>query len=336
MKKVVLSLIVGIAIIWIGKHLFDQYTENRLAEQIDQQILVEANRFLDQMTIEFEGKNFWLETETSALWRASDYQDALDSRANVRYGVYQRIQDEDTLFFQGLLSMHVWRENLENPFHVSGLERNDRDVSFIKQIINDFSWQVFYQEDRALIEPFDDFERPEEGAATVSSRSSSTYQEDFELDSWGNVIKPGMLNFESIHYSMQLSMAFQVEEEITDLKNPFSIKLEGLRASGNYHPLWNLEATDVENFDFYKKDEFEHRKTIKDRKIIEELLAYLKSISFDIESEQIMTVDDEAYIQFKNYEHHIILTQDAVYTNSNYAVSYGEEQVQRIIEIVTQ
>jgi hypothetical protein len=227
--------------------------------------------------------------------------------------------------------MEVWRSNVESDFYLLGNDRYQSSRSYFGQILTDFSWKLFNVE----MEKQNSDNPMELGVNFKSTRSSSSYTEDFEMDDFGKVTKAGKLNYDSVHYGKNLSMTINGHANVENMNQPVVVNMEIAIETGDYHPYWNLNEEQVTQIEFHYKGNYEEKVIINDLDTIKTLIEYIKNLQFEKFEEQIMNVDEYAYVMLDSYEHNIILSKNAIYTNSNHAICKGISFVDDILKIIS-
>lgn len=329
-KKAIILLVILVSILLgIG---FNTSSDNRkLKAEIDKQIENIASSNLNGLEIALEKDAFRLRVHQAELSEnMDDYRQKLNTSAHITYRIFKLGEVDEVLFYEGILIMEIWRPNVESDFIILGNDRRQSSRSYYGQILNDFAWKYFSEE--SIRQTSEKSIEPSE--MSTSSRSSSSYNEDFKVDDFGEIIEPGELHFQSIHYDKNLSMTIRGYATVNNIKEPIMIVMKVDQVVGDYHPYWNLNKETINEVAFYFKDNYEGKVIISDTGIIAALIDYIKNLQFEKLEEQVMNIDECAYIMLESYEHNIILSQNAIYTNSNHAVCKGEQYVKDILEIL--
>lgn len=330
-QKIVIFLIILVSIL-IAIGVYNNQDNRKLKTNTDRQIEYLAASQLDGMELVTENSVYKLRILSAELSDDIDvYKNKLNTTANIIYRIFKHDEVSEAVFHEGLLIIEIWRSNLESDFYMLGNGRHQSSRSFLGQILTDFSWKMFNMEAEKL-----NSDNPIEfGSDTKSTRSSSSHIEEFEMDDFGKITKPGELNYHSVHYGKNLSMTINGYAYLENLFEPVVIVMEIAKEEGNYHPYWNLNNDQIKQMEFHFKDKYEEKVIITDLDTIKILIEYIRNLQFEKFEEQVMNIDEYAYIMLDSYEHNIILSKNGVYTNSNHAVCNGSSFVEDILGIVS-
>jgi hypothetical protein len=329
-KIVVLLIIIVSILIAVGAYI--NQDNKKLKTQIDRQIETLAAFQLDGLELITENSVYKLRVLGAELTGdIESYKKELNTSAHVTYRIFKHEESTEVLFHEGLLIMEVWRSNVESDFNILGNDRYQSSRSYFGQILTDFSWKLFNVE----MDKQSSDNSIELGVNIKSTRSSSSYIENFEMDDFGKITKAGKLNYDSVHYGKNLSMTINGYANVENMNQPVVVNMEIAKETGDYHPYWNLNEEQVTQIEFHYKGKYEEKVIINDLDTIKTLMEYIKNLQFEKFEEQIMIIDEYAYIMLDSYEHNIILSKNGVYTNSNHAVCKGKIYVDDILEIIS-
>ncbi|MDP3386829.1 MAG: hypothetical protein Q8S24_06315 [Eubacteriales bacterium] len=329
-KKIGMLVIIIISILLVASTYINQ-NNKKLKVKIDRQIENLVASQLDGWKLETENDVYQIKIINAELVDGIDtYKEKLNTTAHITYHIVKCEEMSETLFYEGLLRMEIWRASVEDDFYMQGNERNQSVRSNFGQILSDFSWKIFNIERERM-----NSDNPIDiGSAVKSSRSSSNYEEEFEVNDFGEIVKPGILYYNSVHYGDNLSMTIIGHAYVENMNMPVVVTVKTDKEEGDYHPYWNLGKEQIKQMVFHFKDNYEEKITITDTHTIETFVHYIKSLQFEKFEEQILNIDEYAYIMIDSYEHNIILSKEGVFTNSNHAVCIGKQYVDDIKEII--
>ena len=329
-KIVVLLIIITSILIAIGGYI--NQDNKKLKTQIDRQIENLVATQLDGLELITENGLYQLRVLGAELSGDIEaYKKELSTSAHVTYRIFKHEESTEVLFHEGLLIMEIWRADVESDFYLLGNDRYQSSRSYFGQILTDFSWKLFNVE----MDKQNSDNPIELGVNIKSTRSSSSYIEDFEMDDFGKVTKAGKLNYDSVHYGKNLSMTINGHANVENMNQPVVVNMEIAKEKGDYHPYWNLNEEQLTQVEFHFKGKYEEKVIINDLDTIKTLIEYIKNLQFEKFEEQTMNIDEYAYIMLDSYEHNIILSKNGVYTNSNHAVCKGKIYVDNILEIIS-
>lgn len=321
-----------IVILFVSSKIYNGLKDSELMEKTNTQLKSLLEPFINNTVVVMnEDKYLYRIKHVKLSDEVEIYKKELRCLAYVTFEVYKNEVKEQNLFDTMGIYIEVWKLDAESDFFTSATT-SFNDLSYKKEIFWRFTDSVFDT-------VYENIKRDSSEVAPGSSYSSSwgqgTSDEDkIEINGFGEIISPGEVNYSYIRYSEGLSMKFTTTFFIKDFKKYHEMHIMVEKAEGDFHPLWDMKADNIEEIKFHEKDNYENIRTISDSGTIQKLVEYLKSMSFTKHDEQVQDVEFDYFIDLNEYEHHVILTKNAVYTNDNHAECIGKEYVDQILEIL--
>lgn len=333
MKKKIWIGILIILLLFVVSKIYTGIKDSELMKNTNTQLESLLEPYINNTVIVMNEDKFYCRINHAKLSdNVEVYKKELRCSAYVTFDVYKNEVKEENLYDTMGIYMDVWRLNLEGDFFASGTGR-DSELSYKREIFQKMAYHVSHvtKENLKRKSSLEDH-----GTSYTSSRGHGRLDEDnIKINEYGEITSPGEVKYSYIEYSEDLSMKFTTKFYIEDFKKYHEMHIKVEKAEGDYHPLWDLKADNINEITFYKKDNHENRRTISDSSTILELVEYLKSMPFTKYEEQGQNVGSVYYIAFDKYQHDFRLTENAVYTNFDHANCIGEEYVNDILEILS-
>ena len=331
-----LTMAAGIAIIlFLSIRAYGWYSNSKLVEQTNHELKALLKPFINNTIIKIVDDEYLLRIHSVELPGGAEvYKKSLNSAASVTYGLYKKNNASEVLFDVQRIDVGVWRTNPDSSFNTNARDYYGREVSYIGQVFDRFVSKLF-------MEYHDKLQKGYERPLNISHEYSSSWggieylEDSIQYDNYGNITSSGKVFYRSVHCARNLAMEFNGSISLSDFKGQKELMIAFDMAEGeDYHPLWNLRPTDVQEALFFFENGQGEQRRIRDKAKLEQLTLYLRGLSFEKTMDQKRPETAVANVQLGKREHYLILSPDGVYTNHGYAFCQGEEFSKRILEIL--
>ncbi len=311
--------------------MYSFYNDKIIMQKTNMELQSLFEPFINNTVVVIDKDKYFLRIKEVKLSdHVKPYKYSLNDSAYVIFDIYKNKISADKLINTRGIHMSVWRTDLNSKFVTTA--KTMSDISYKSDIFNELTYLVFDSFNESIENSLLNQYAQEEYAST--SGHGRYYEDEIEINRFGEITSEGEVYYECILYRKGLSMKFTTRFYIENLQEYHEMHIKTEKAEGDYHPLWDMKVDDIDKIEFYYDGNYEGKSTITKKNSIRKMVTYFKSIPFEKLDEPVSNFDTYIYITFDNYQYNVLLSKNAVLTNSNHALCKGENFVKQIIKIL--
>ncbi|WDV46358.1 hypothetical protein PV797_01360 [Clostridiaceae bacterium M8S5] len=241
-------------------------------------------------------------------------------QASIYYNIYKNNEIEDNLIENEIITFKFRDKSIDDS--------RDKFILYKKQN-RTIQYELFKDTVDAIIDKFGQEYEQKHGIDHIGGMNGhGYYNEDFDVNLDMELSKAGYCKYQLIEFTKVFSFRFTTDKFLLkDMKDTVQIPVKMEYVTGNYHPLWDMKITDIDDVTVdginMGKD-----KALKVIKLLKDAPFTLTQESFDSND----TTSIELIYGDRGY--YFDIGEDVIYTSRANAICKGKEYVDKLKAIL--